>query len=93
MFLIKRLKKDTQAERYERQRLMRLKKLENGVKNYSGGIFSLHERVNVTLLKENHHSEATTLLLKDISVYLRDLIIVGQLEREGFSQPEHKHIY
>lgn len=70
---------------------MRLQKLENGVKNYSGGIFSLHERVNATLLNENQNSETTALLLKDVSVYLRDLIIAGQLESDVFTFPGSKH--
>ncbi|EBI6355359.1 hypothetical protein DYI69_19560 [Salmonella enterica] len=62
----------------------RLQKLENGVKHYSGGIYSLHDRVNTTLSGNNLNNEEILLLLKDVSAYLRDLIVVGQLEKDSF---------
>jgi hypothetical protein len=62
----------------------RLQKLENGVRNYSGGIYALHDRINTILLKDNRSSEETFSLLKDISVYLRDLKIAGKLQRDSF---------
>ncbi|MFP2240635.1 hypothetical protein ACLEX4_19215 [Pseudescherichia vulneris] len=95
MFFNNKVRKDTHAYRYEihekSHEIVRLQKLENAVRHYSGGIYSLHERVNTTLLNDDFNKEATALLLKDISVYLRDLKIAGQLEREYFSHAGHDH--
>ncbi|EIJ7508791.1 hypothetical protein LJM46_004888 [Escherichia coli] len=97
MFFKNKVQEDTHAYRYEMHEkpheIVRLQKLENAVRHYSGGIYSLHERVNGTLLNDNFNKEETVLLLKDISVYLRDLKIVGQLERDCFYHPGHGHYH
>jgi hypothetical protein len=89
VFLKTKFRKKLSAYRHEiREKpheIVRLQKLENAVKNYSGGIYTLHERVNTLLQNGNLNNETTALLLKDISVYLRDLKIAGQLERDYFS--------
>lgn len=95
MFFKNKFRKDIHACCYEMHEtahdVVRLQKLENAVRNYSGGIYSLHERVNTTLLNDDFNKEETALLLKDISVYLRDLKIAGQFERECFFHAVHEH--
>lgn len=95
MFFIKKFKSYNNVNRYARREisneLMRLYKLENGVKNYSGGIYSLHERVNAALLNKNQKNQAIESLLKDVSNYLRDLKIAGQLDRDSVYHSNKKN--
>ncbi|TNL04455.1 hypothetical protein CYD30_23670 [Kosakonia cowanii] len=60
----------------------RLQLLENGVKNYSGGIFKLHDRVRSVLMSKDIDPVEILSLLKDLSLYFRDLKIVGRLEED-----------
>lgn len=95
MIFKNKVRKDIHAYCYDMHEkpheIVRLQKLENAVRHYSGGIYSLHERVNTTLLNDDFNKEATALLLKDISVYLRDLKIAGQLDRECYFHVEHEY--
>ena len=61
------------------QELSRLRKLENAVRNYSGGIFNLHDRVNSVLSSPHPHLGEIDKLLNDLSVYLRDLKVAGNI--------------
>lgn len=72
------------SETWETMReLKRLQLLDNGVRNYSGGIYTLHKRIERLIhCGEFDYSEIRT-LLKDLSVYLRDLKIVGRIEDDS----------
>ncbi len=45
-----------------------------------GGIFKLHERIRSALMSKDTNPVEILSLLKDLSVYFRDLKIVGRLE-------------
>ncbi|MEB4673799.1 hypothetical protein MXL54_03320 [Enterobacteriaceae bacterium G50] len=64
------------------QEKRRLYLLENGVKNFSGGIVALRSRIDEILSNDCADVETLRILLGDLSVYLRDLQVVGQLESE-----------
>lgn len=95
MFFKHNVRNDMHEYRYKlsemAREITRLQKLENAVKNYSGGIYSLHERVNTLLLNGNLNNESTVSLLNDMAIYLRDLKIAGQLEKDSFPYPRHDH--
>ncbi len=59
--------------------ICRLQKLENGVRYYSGGIISLHERVKSVISSPHPHPGEIDILLNDLSTYLRDLKAAGNL--------------
>lgn len=61
------------------QEKRRLYLLENGVKNFSGGVTSLHDRIDEMLRNDCTDTEMLRTLLSDLSIYLRDLQVVGKL--------------
>lgn len=62
------------------QEKRRLYLLENGVKNFSGGGTSLHDRIDEMLRNDCTDTEMLRTLLSDLSIYLRDLQVVGKLK-------------
>ena len=64
------------------QEKRRLYLLENGVKNFSGGVTSLHDRIDEMLRNYCTDTEMLRTLLSDLSIYLRDLQVVGKLKPE-----------
>lgn len=62
------------------QEKRRLYLLENGVKNFSGGVTSLHDRIDEMLRNDCTDTEMIRTLLSDLSIYLRDLQVVGKLK-------------
>lgn len=64
------------------QEKRRLYLLENGVKNFSGGVTSLHDRIDEMLRNDCTDTEMLRTLLSDLSIYLRDLQVVGKLKPE-----------
>ncbi|WP_146745470.1 hypothetical protein [Pseudocitrobacter sp. RIT415] len=62
------------------QEKRRLYLLENGVKNFSGGVTSLHDRIDEMLRNGCTDTEMLRTLLSDLSIYLRDLQVVGKLK-------------
>ncbi|WP_448667138.1 hypothetical protein [Escherichia coli] len=60
--------------------LTRLRLLENGVRNYSGGISKLHERINFILFSKISDDEKILSLLEDLSIYFSELKIVVRIE-------------
>ena len=62
------------------QEKRRLYLLENGVKNFSGGVTSLHDRIDEMLHNDCTDTEMIRTLLCDLSIYLRDLQVVGKLK-------------
>ncbi|GHD91798.1 hypothetical protein [Pseudocitrobacter faecalis] len=62
------------------QEKRRLYLLENGVKNFSGGVTSLHDRIDEMLRNDCTDTEMLRTLLSDLSIYLRDLQVVGKLK-------------
>lgn len=62
------------------QEKRRLYLLENGVKNFSGGVTSLHDRIDEMLRNDCTDAEMLRTLLSDLSIYLRDLQVVGKLK-------------
>ncbi|AGB78375.1 hypothetical protein D782_2406 [Enterobacteriaceae bacterium strain FGI 57] len=64
------------------QEKKRLYLLENGVKNFSGGIINLRSRIDEFLSGDCADAEMLRILLGDLSAYLRDLQAVGQLDSD-----------
>lgn len=68
------------ADEIPLQEKRRLYLLENGVKNFSGGVTSLHDRIDEMLRNDCTDTEMLRTLLSDLSIYLRDLQVVGKLK-------------
>lgn len=79
--IVKSMSIDAREDIYVQEK-RRLYLLENGVKNFSGGIVALRSRIDEILSNDCADVETLRILLGDLSVYLRDLQVVGQLESE-----------